>query len=73
MISCIAPENVRSIKVAERLGEKVEGKTELLGKEVFWTDDPTTVPGANLEIIQKFEVRQLLAVPLLASPCTVKS
>jgi len=35
VISLIAPENVRSIKVAERLGEKVEGKTELLGNEVL--------------------------------------
>ena len=35
VISCIAPENVASIKVAERLGEKVEGKTELLGNEVL--------------------------------------
>jgi RimJ/RimL family protein N-acetyltransferase len=35
VISLIAPENVASIRVAERLGEKVEGKTELLGKEVL--------------------------------------
>jgi RimJ/RimL family protein N-acetyltransferase len=35
VISLIAPANVASIKVAERLGEKVEGKTELMGKEVF--------------------------------------
>jgi len=35
VISCIAPENLRSIRVAERLGEKVEGKAELLGKEVL--------------------------------------
>ena len=35
VISLIAPDNVRSMRVAERLGEKVEGKTELLGKEVF--------------------------------------
>ena len=35
VISCIAPDNVRSIRVAEKLGEKVEGKTELLGKEVL--------------------------------------
>ncbi len=35
VISCIAPDNLRSIKVAERLGEKVEGKAELLGKEVL--------------------------------------
>jgi RimJ/RimL family protein N-acetyltransferase len=35
VISLIAPENVASIRVAERLGEKVEGKTELLGNEVL--------------------------------------
>lgn len=35
LISLIAPANVGSIKVAERLGEKVEGKTELFGKEVL--------------------------------------
>lgn len=35
VISCIAPENVNSIKVAERLGERVHGETELLGHRVF--------------------------------------
>jgi RimJ/RimL family protein N-acetyltransferase len=35
VISLIAPDNVASIRVAERLGEKVEGQTELLGKEVL--------------------------------------
>jgi RimJ/RimL family protein N-acetyltransferase len=35
VISCIAPANVSSIRVAERLGEKVEGETELLGKNVL--------------------------------------
>jgi RimJ/RimL family protein N-acetyltransferase len=35
VISLIAPANVASIRVAERLGEKVEGKTEFLGREVF--------------------------------------
>jgi len=35
LISCIAPENVNSIKVAERLGEAVEGETELMGKQVL--------------------------------------
>jgi RimJ/RimL family protein N-acetyltransferase len=35
VISCIAPANINSIKVAERLGEKVEGETELLGKTVL--------------------------------------
>jgi two-component system NtrC family sensor kinase len=39
----------------------------LINKEVFWADDPTKVPGANLEIIAKFNVRQLLAVPLLGT------
>ena len=33
VISLIQPENVNSIRVAERLGEKVEGKTEFLGKQ----------------------------------------
>jgi RimJ/RimL family protein N-acetyltransferase len=35
VISCIAPANIASIKVAERLGERVEGQTELLGKQVL--------------------------------------
>ncbi len=37
----------------------------LLNKEVFWSDEPGKAPGANLEILGKFEVRQLLTVPLL--------
>jgi RimJ/RimL family protein N-acetyltransferase len=35
VISLIHPENAASIKVAERLGEKVEGKTEVLGIDVL--------------------------------------
>ena len=35
VISLIAPANVASARVAERLGEKIEGQTELLGKEVL--------------------------------------
>jgi RimJ/RimL family protein N-acetyltransferase len=35
VISLIQPANVASIKVAERLGERLEGKTELFGKEVL--------------------------------------
>ena len=35
VISCIAPDNLNSIKVAERLGEQVEGETELLDKTVL--------------------------------------
>ena len=34
VISLIAPDNINSIKVAERLGETVEGETELLGHTV---------------------------------------
>jgi len=39
----------------------------LLKKEAFWTDHPAEVPGANVELIEKFRVRQLLAVPLLGT------
>jgi RimJ/RimL family protein N-acetyltransferase len=35
VISLIAPENVASIRVAERLGEEVEGRTEVLGRNVY--------------------------------------
>jgi len=35
VISLIAPANVASAKVAERLGEKVEGETEILGNQVL--------------------------------------
>jgi PAS domain S-box-containing protein len=36
-------------------------------KDVFWTDDASRVPGANLEIVNRFQLRQLLAVPLLGA------
>jgi RimJ/RimL family protein N-acetyltransferase len=35
VISLIAPANVASIKVAERLGEKVEGETEVMAHHVL--------------------------------------
>jgi RimJ/RimL family protein N-acetyltransferase len=35
LISLIAPDNVNSIKVAERLGETVQGETEFLGRTVL--------------------------------------
>jgi len=35
VISLIHPANARSARVAERLGEKIEGKTELQGEEVL--------------------------------------
>ncbi|YAF94270.1 MAG: GNAT family N-acetyltransferase [Nodularia sp. CChRGM 3473] len=34
VISLIRPENVASIRVAQKLGEKLQGTTEILGKEV---------------------------------------
>jgi PAS domain S-box-containing protein len=39
----------------------------LRAKDVFWTDDANRTPGANLDVIAKFEVQQFLAVPLLGS------
>ncbi|MCU1297105.1 MAG: hypothetical protein JWO91_1383, partial [Acidobacteriaceae bacterium] len=39
----------------------------LINKEVFSTDDPAKAPGANLDLIAKFSVKQLLAVPLLST------
>jgi RimJ/RimL family protein N-acetyltransferase len=35
VISLIAPDNVASIKVAERIGEKVEGETEFMNRKVL--------------------------------------
>ncbi|HEY5611504.1 MAG TPA: GNAT family N-acetyltransferase [Thermoanaerobaculia bacterium] len=35
VISCIHPDNAPSIRVAERLGETLEGQTEVLGKPVW--------------------------------------
>ena len=39
----------------------------LRAKEVFWTDDARTMPGADLEIVDQYQVRQFLAVPLLGA------
>jgi len=39
----------------------------LRSKEVFWTDEASRTPGANLEVVTKYKVHQFLAVPLLAS------
>ena len=43
------------------------GTKALKAKEVFWSDDVAQLPGANLAAIAKFEIKQLLAVPLLGS------
>ncbi len=39
----------------------------LRSKEVFWTDDATRMPGANLDAISKYQIRQFLVVPLLGA------
>lgn len=36
-------------------------------KQVFLTEDAPSVPGANMDFVSRFKVRQLLAVPLLGS------
>ncbi|MFY9558715.1 MAG: PAS domain S-box protein [Terriglobales bacterium] len=36
-------------------------------KQVFLTEDAAAVPGANMEFVNSFKIRQLLAVPLLGS------
>jgi PAS domain S-box-containing protein len=36
-------------------------------KNVFFTEDASTTPGANLDFVAAFQIRQLLAVPLLGS------
>ena len=37
----------------------------LRGKEVFWTDEASKVPGVNVDVVSKYKVHQFLAVPLL--------
>jgi PAS domain S-box-containing protein len=39
----------------------------LLNKEAFWSDHPGEVPGAHAELVAKYNVKQLLAVPLLGT------
>ncbi|MGZ4839118.1 MAG: PAS domain S-box protein [Terriglobales bacterium] len=39
----------------------------LKNKNVFFTEDASTTPGANLEFVAAFDIRQLLAVPLIGS------
>ena len=59
-----ATENSRSQRVSLVLpGGSVS--QALLAREVFWSDDASKIPGVNLEALTKFEVRQLLTVPLL--------
>jgi len=44
--------------------EGIATKT-LRNKEVFWTDEASKVPGINVTVVSKYQVRQVLAVPLL--------
>ncbi|HKS75149.1 MAG TPA: GAF domain-containing protein, partial [Terriglobales bacterium] len=44
---------------------KGAASTALLNKEVFWSDDPQKIPGANLEVIREFDIHQILTVPLV--------
>jgi len=39
----------------------------ILNKETFWTDDASKVTGVNAEIVEQFNIRQLLVVPLLGA------
>ena len=39
----------------------------LRAKEVFWTDEASRTPGANLEFVTKYKVHQFLAVPLMGT------
>ena len=39
----------------------------LRAKEVFWTDEASSTPGANLDVVAKYNVHQFLAVPLLGT------
>ena len=36
-------------------------------KEVFWTDDVSKLPDANIDLVARHNLRQVLAVPLLGS------
>jgi PAS domain S-box-containing protein len=39
----------------------------LRAQQVFWTDDASRIPGANLDAISKYQIRQFLVVPLLGA------
>jgi PAS domain S-box-containing protein len=43
----------------------------LRAREVFWSDDLRQVAGVNLEVIAQYQVKQLLAVPLLGADGSV--
>src|SRR5947199_1125458 len=51
----------------ERVFPEGPASRALMNREVFWTDDPNALPGSNLDVIAEFNVRQILAVPLLGT------
>jgi two-component system NtrC family sensor kinase len=53
-------------QVATPFPEGIATKT-LRAKEVFWTDEASRTPGANLDVVTKYDVHQFLAVPLLGT------
>src|SRR5260370_17087790 len=57
-------EVARSVDIP--LGDGVATRA-LKQKNVFFTDDASKTPGANLDFLAAFQIRQLLAVPLLGS------
>jgi len=59
-------ESGTSAPVNEVFPEGVATKA-LWGKEVFLTDDASKIPGANLAMVSKFKIKQLLAAPLLSA------
>jgi PAS domain S-box-containing protein len=47
------------------------GTRAWLAKEPFWTDDAAQLPGANPQVIAQYNIRQVLAVPLVGSDAKV--
>ena len=43
----------------------------LRAKEVYWTDEASKMPGANLDVVAQYQVHQFLAVPLLGTSAQV--
>jgi PAS domain S-box-containing protein len=39
----------------------------LRAKDVFWTDDAKGTPGVNVDIVEKYKLKQVLVVPLVGS------
>ncbi len=58
--------NGKSGPVNSLFPEGVATRT-LLNKEAFWSDDAATVPGSATDLISKYNVKQILTVPLLGA------